>query len=116
MLKNNKGVTLISLSVTIIVLLILFSVTFEYTLGENGILDTSTEYKSASEKSIVKDEIDVILLKYKMSYMDTGIYIIDYFNNLNEITSISDNGNNCYTIIKDGVTVIVKNLEIIEVK
>lgn len=116
MLKNNKGVTLISLSVTIIVLLILLSVTFEYTIGENGILDTSTQYKTAAEKDIVKNEIDVILLKYKMAKMDSGISIIDYFNSLSEVTNISDNGDNTYTVVKDGVTVIVRDFEVIEIK
>ena len=116
MLKNNKGITLISLSVTIIVLLILLSVTFEYTFGENSILDSSTEYKTSVEKNIVKNEIETILLKYKMANMDTGISIIDYFNSLSNITSITDNGNNTYTIIKDGISVIVKEFEIVEVQ
>ncbi len=116
MLKNNKGITLISLSITIIVLLILLSVTFEYTLGENSILDSSTEYKNSAEKSIVKDEIENILLKYKMANMDTGISIIDYFTNLSDITSITDNGNNTYTVVKDGVSVIVRDFKIIDVK
>ena len=38
MLKSNKGVTLVALAVTIIVLIILSSVSIIMVLGENGIL------------------------------------------------------------------------------
>lgn len=116
MLKNNKGVTLISLSITVIVLIILLSVPFSYILGDDNIIDTSNEYKSSAEKSIVKKELDILLLKYKMAKIDTGISIINYFNNLSEITSISDNGNNTYTVVKDGITAIINEFEIIEIK
>ncbi len=56
MKQNNKGITLIALVITIIVLLILAGVSIAMLTGENGILNqaqeakTQTEYKSAEEK------------------------------------------------------------------
>ena len=56
MKQNNKGITLIALVITIIVLLILAGVSMAMLTGENGILNqaqeakTQTEYKSAEEK------------------------------------------------------------------
>ena len=55
-MKNNKGVTLIALIITIIVLLILAAVGITMVVGQNGILSrakeakATTEYKSAEEK------------------------------------------------------------------
>ena len=55
-LKNNKGITLIALVITIIVLLILAGISIATLTGQNGILTqaqnskTTTEYKSAEEK------------------------------------------------------------------
>ena len=55
-LKGRKGITLIALVITIIVLLILAGVSIAMLTGENGILNQAqeakeqTEYKSAEEK------------------------------------------------------------------
>ena len=54
--KKEKGITLIALVITIIVLLILAGVSIAMLTGENGILNQAqeskeqTEYKSAEEK------------------------------------------------------------------
>ena len=47
--KNNKGITLIALVITIVVLLILAGVTIAALSGDNGIL---TRAKEAKEKTI----------------------------------------------------------------
>lgn len=41
MLKGQKGITLVALVITIIVLLILASVTISLTLGQNGLFNTA---------------------------------------------------------------------------
>ena len=65
--KNTKGITLIALVITIIVLLILAGVSIAMLTGENGIMNnakeakTQTEYKSAEEKvnlAIIKTMAD----------------------------------------------------------
>ena len=56
MLKGQKGITLVALVITIIVLLILASVTISLTLGENGIFQTA---KNAGKNysNAAKDEM-----------------------------------------------------------
>ena len=44
-LKREKGITLIALAITIIILLILAGITITAITGENGILNSSIEAK-----------------------------------------------------------------------
>lgn len=46
MKKQTKGITLIALVITIIILLILATVTINFTIGENGILKRTKEAKN----------------------------------------------------------------------
>ena len=50
-LKQNKGITLIALVITIIVLLILAGVSIAMLTGENGILSQATKAKNETEKA-----------------------------------------------------------------
>lgn len=56
MFKNQKGITLVALVITIIVLLILAGITISLTLGENGIINRAKEagntYKNAQENEM----------------------------------------------------------------
>ena len=47
--KNEKGITLVALVVTIIILLILASVSINLTLGDNGIIIKAKEAKRKSQ-------------------------------------------------------------------
>ena len=49
--KQSKGITLIALIITIIVLLILAGVTISMLTGENGILNQATHAKDTTDKS-----------------------------------------------------------------
>lgn len=51
MFKNQKGITLISLVITIIILLILAGVSLNLVLGENGLIRRSQEAKEAYTQS-----------------------------------------------------------------
>ena len=55
--ENQKGITLIALVITIIVLLILASVSIAMLTGDNGIL---TQAKKAQEKTEIASEIESI--------------------------------------------------------
>ena len=56
-MKNNKGITLIALVITIIVLLILAGITIAMLAGENGILTNATKSKAYDELGTAKDQI-----------------------------------------------------------
>ena len=66
MLKNKKGITLIALVVTIVVLLILAGVTISLLLDENGIIAKS---KDARSETIIADEKG----KVEMAYVSAAI-------------------------------------------
>ena len=57
MLKNKKGITLIALVVTIVVLLILAGVTISLLLDENGIIAKSKDARIGTRASQVEDEV-----------------------------------------------------------
>ena len=57
MLKNNKGITLIALVITIIVLLILAGVSIAMLSGENGILNQATNATSETQVGAAEEAI-----------------------------------------------------------
>ncbi len=59
MLKENKGVTLVALVITIIVLLILAGVTLSMVMGDSGIFNKAND---ASEKTAVSGAQDAVRL------------------------------------------------------
>ena len=57
MLRNKKGITLIALVVTIVVLLILAGVTISLLLDEDGIIAKSKDARNANRAGAIKEEI-----------------------------------------------------------
>lgn len=64
-LKRNKGITLIALVITIIVLLILAGVSIVTLTGDNGILNKAQSAKVETEKANEKEQIDLAVLSSK---------------------------------------------------
>ena len=58
-LKENRGITLITLAVTIVVILILAGVTLDVTIGENGILNKSKEAANRMNNLVKEDESEL---------------------------------------------------------
>ena len=73
-MKNNKGITLLALAVTIVVLLILTSIGIKLALGNNGIIGEAQNAKEQAEideeKGIVKRATTVSLIKSKGSKVE----------------------------------------------
>ena len=73
-MKNNKGITLLALAVTIVVLLILTSIGIKLALGNNGIIGEAKNAKELAEideeKGIVKRATTVSLIKSKGSKVE----------------------------------------------
>ncbi|MCI9063070.1 MAG: hypothetical protein HFJ17_00440 [Clostridia bacterium] len=61
-LKNNKGITLIALVITIIVLLILAGVAISMLAGENGILRQAGKSKENTERATIEEKIQLAVL------------------------------------------------------
>jgi len=58
-MKNMKGITLISLVVTIVVLLLLAAITINVTIGEDGIITQAVEARKTMEKAEAKERIQI---------------------------------------------------------
>ena len=75
-LKTNKGITLIALVVTIIVLLILATVTISIITGDDGVIDQAESAKEATERSQWEDRIDIAILNAKGNNEEVTMDII----------------------------------------
>ena len=61
-IKSTKGITLISLVVTIIILLILAGVTIATLMGNNGLINRANDAKIATEIADIKEQIQTEIL------------------------------------------------------
>lgn len=66
MIRNQKGITLIALVITIIVLLILAGVSIAMLTGNNGILTQANKAKVAQIEGQVKEEVNLAVQAAKM--------------------------------------------------
>ena len=66
-LKINKGITLIALVITIIVLLILAGVAIATLTGDNGIIAKAQQAKMQNDKANEKEQIDLAVLASKIN-------------------------------------------------
>ncbi len=69
-MEKNKGITLIALVVTIIVLLILAGVTLSFVAGENGILKRATEAVDINEKATAEEEANLVVVDLASQYYE----------------------------------------------
>ena len=105
--RQNKGITLIALVITIIVLLILAGVSIAMLTGQNGILTQAQNSKQATEKSEVKEKAQTDIAGVQTAMQSTEISrivlkgILDkYFENVpddiksdTELTTKAEYGN-----------------------
>ena len=70
LLKKNKGITLIALVITIIVLLILAGVTINAIIGNESAMEKAKKAKEEHEIATAKDEAVLLATKYIQEYHD----------------------------------------------
>ena len=70
-MKNQKGITLIALVITIIVLLILAGITIAMLTGENGLLGKAESTASKNAVAAAKEEIMLEFQKEMTTYLET---------------------------------------------
>ncbi len=71
-LENKKGITLVALVVTIVVLLILAGVSINLVLGENGLITKAQEAKRKSHEESIKEQADMALASYQLEKAKNG--------------------------------------------
>ena len=77
-LKNKKGITLIALVITIVVLLILAGVTIAMLTGDNGILTKAQTSKTKSEEEEAREKVSLMLAEWKIDNATDAVTIQEY--------------------------------------
>ena len=70
-LKSKKGITLIALIVTIIVLTILASITISFVVGKNNIINTTKSEQYNAERRIIVEKLRMELLEKQKEVLET---------------------------------------------
>lgn len=90
MKNQTKGITLIALVITIIVLLILAGVTIATLTGDNGLLQKAGEAKNTT---IEAEGLERIKLAVMASHDENGINTTSLAKNLSQINNLTDTNN-----------------------
>ena len=64
LMKGNKGITLVALVVTIVILLILAGVTITMTLGQNGLFTRAQAGRKEYEQAEVREDLSMLITQY----------------------------------------------------
>ncbi len=91
-LKRNKGITLIALVITIIVLLILAGVTIATLMGDNGILTRASEAQNEQADATVKDAISLAWNEYQIIINESTGEVIENETKIASITQVKIRG------------------------
>lgn len=71
-MRNERGITLVALVVTIVVLLILAGVTITYALSNNGLFTKAQETAMVSEQATIRDAVSSAQAECMMEYYDAS--------------------------------------------
>lgn len=112
---RNKGITLIALVITIIVLIILTGVAINLAIGENGIITRTEEAKKEHEEEKVKEKISIMLTEYTVEKELDNKTLMEFLEKKkanNEIDELIDNKNGTYTIEADGYELTINKIKL----
>ena len=107
--KDVKGITIISLVVTIVVILILAGVTINVLVGDNGLIKQSKDKTSQAYEKIAREEVKQIVTEYDIA--NSGESLEEYLkkkvpSRLDEVKRIDDN---ILEVKKNGYTIEVES-------
>jgi len=118
--SDHKGITLIALVITIIVLLILAGVTINIVLSEGGLFSRATEAQDNQKMAEVRDKASIILSDYQVDKYTKNKELVNYLNEKktsNGIDDVTEEGNNVLLDMDDYIVTINKEiLEIISIE
>ena len=115
--KEEKGITLIALVITIIVLLILAGISIASLTGNNGILTKAGQATEEYKMKSAEEKVKLAIMSYQVNKENTTIYDeLIKIEGLTLITPNDRNGGPPYTVIVDGYEFLVKEDLSIEYK
>ena len=107
--ENKKGITLIALIITIILMLILAGVVLNLTIGENGIIKFGKKAGEEYKISSAKEKIELAVMDYEAKMRKETIYsILDKIEGLESIEPDDEKTGLPYTVTVDGYKFLVK--------
>ena len=104
-LKENKGITLVALVITIIVLLILAGVTLSLVLGDNGVVTKADEAKTTSNQKEIEEQVK-LKVQENITAHEGEFDIEDFWDQFNEEEGFTLDTTN-KKVTKDGVTLSI---------
>jgi len=110
-LKDNHGITLITLVVTMIVLIILVGVSINLILGENGIITKVKEGKQIQQEVEVQEKITMMLAEYVIEKEFNNQTLLEFLlekKNNREIDEVIDNEDGTILVQSNGNTEYIK--------
>lgn len=108
--KYEKGITLVALVVTIVVLLILAGVSISTVIGDNGIITKAKEAETKTNEGQAKDEMSLVVVEYYVSESNETLEEFLKSKIPDRIDKVTNN-NGTLTIVKDGYTLTVDNVD-----
>ncbi len=78
-MRNEKGITLIALVITIVVLLILAGVTITYALSDNGIFSNAKKAQAKAEEASIRDAVSNTQAEALIEAYDSSITVKSTF-------------------------------------
>ena len=99
--KEMKGITLVALVITIVVLLILAGVSINLVLGNNGIIKKAKEAAEATKRASAEEEMNRLVLEYQLASKDETLEsFLQEKVTEGRIDGVTDNGDGTITITK----------------
>ena len=99
--KTEKGITLVSLVVTIVVLLILAGVSINTVVGDDGIIQKAKEKSEATKQASAEEEMNRLVLEYQLAKNDETLEsFLQEKVTEGRIDGVTDNGDGTVTISK----------------
>ena len=114
--KEMKGITLIALVITIVVLLILAGVSINLLLGDNGIITKAKEAKDSYSKSAVKEKVGFLLNEYKIDKATGENAEFAKFLRKNLQVGVAENEDTTYSFILGDWQIVTSESEIISIE
>ena len=109
-LKNKKGITLIALVVTVVVLIILAGVSINAVIGNDGIIKKAQNSANLTKEAEVKESINRTILEFYLT--DDYETLEDFLNakvSEGKIDSVTKNADGTLTVKKGEYSVTVEN-------
>ena len=99
--KEMKGITLIALVITIVVLMILAGVSINTVLGDDGIIQKAKEAAEATKRASAEEEMNRLVLEYQLAKNDETLEsFLQEKVTEGRIDGVTDNGDGTITITK----------------